>query len=81
MEDWSADTVEMFRKKNTAVSFLWAIFLVGILRMHSAGLKITRLLAKSKPGSKLAATLYASSCLRTKRVDEATLTYTVLYRW
>jgi len=59
---------------------LWAIVLVGILRMHKAGLKVTRILAKSKPGSKLAATLYATSCLKTKRAEEAALTYEAYLR-
>jgi tetratricopeptide (TPR) repeat protein len=54
---------------------LWAILIVFILRMHQAGLKVTRVLAKSKPGSKLAVSLYATSCMKTKNIGEAIQTY------
>ncbi len=59
---------------------LWAILLVGILRLHRAGQNVARVLAKSKPGSKLAATLYATSCMKIKRFEEAALTYEAFLR-
>ncbi|GAH61290.1 unnamed protein product, partial [marine sediment metagenome] len=59
---------------------LWAILLVYVLRMREAGLKVSRVLAKSKPGSRLAASLYATCCMGANKLEEAALTYEAFLR-
>lgn len=50
---------------------LWALLMTYVFRNPKAGFKTSRILAKSKPGSKLAAQMYISCALKTKRPSEA----------
>ena len=58
----------------------WTVLLVSILRMYKAGIKTARILAKSRPSSKLAANLYATCCFKTGKIGEAIQTYEVYLR-
>lgn len=54
---------------------LWAILLVYLFGAHKAGIGVARVLAKSKPSSKLATQLYATCCMKAGLREEGIQAY------